>query len=154
MTPIYLNDWKDEGFFNLVADFAGICISKAEFETEPKPPAASITLDSDYWKQLKKRMAEELAKPEWTEIEILLASYEYANYSGDAFVLFRKEGKLFEVNAGHCSCYGLEDQWTPEETSIEALRHRILLGEMGSNYGRNTYKDELIQVLDSLEAIQ
>lgn len=57
--------------------------------------------------------------------EILLASYTYEDYNGDAFVLFRKDGKLFEVNGGHCSCYGLEGQWDPEETSILALEIRF-----------------------------
>lgn len=46
--------------------------------------------------------------------EILAASYTYEDYSGSAYVLFRKDGKLWEVNGGHCSCYGLEGQWVPE----------------------------------------
>jgi len=65
--------------------------------------------------------------------QIIVASYTYEDYSGDAFVLFRKDGKLFEVNAGHCSCYGLSEsdycgdtnsQWGPEETTLEALQGR------------------------------
>ena len=56
-----------------------------------------------------------------TDDEILLAWYEYENCSGDAFVIFERDGKVFEVNGGHCSCYGLEDQWAPEETSWAAL---------------------------------
>jgi hypothetical protein len=56
--------------------------------------------------------------------EILLASYEYEDYSGDAFVLFERNGVLYEVHGGHCSCYGLEDQWEPEETTWEALALR------------------------------
>lgn len=50
--------------------------------------------------------------------------YTYEDYSGDAFVLFQRDGKLWEVNGSHCSCYGLEDQWGPEETSIAALKLR------------------------------
>lgn len=52
---------------------------------------------------------------------ILLASYTYENYTGEAFVLFEKDGLLFEVDGSHCSCYGLEGQWDPEETTKEAL---------------------------------
>jgi hypothetical protein len=38
------------------------------------------------------------------------------------FLLKDKEtGKLFENSAGHCSCYGFEDQFSPAETSIEYL---------------------------------
>lgn len=58
------------------------------------------------------------------DCDILLATYRYEGYEGDAFVLFRKDGKLFEVNGGHCSCYGLEGQWEPEETTIDALLKR------------------------------
>lgn len=52
---------------------------------------------------------------------VLFAWYEYENYEGASLVVFQKDGKLWEVNGGHCSCYGLEGQWKPEETSIEAL---------------------------------
>lgn len=61
-------------------------------------------------------------------LNILLATYTYEDYSGDAFVLFEKGGKLFEVNGGHCSCYGLEGQWGPEETTSEALLARLWYG--------------------------
>jgi len=56
--------------------------------------------------------------------EVLFASYENEDYSGSSFVLFRKGGTLYEVHGSHCSCYGLEGQWEPETTTLEALRHR------------------------------
>lgn len=55
---------------------------------------------------------------------VLLAWYEYESYSGSAMVIFEKDGKLWEVNGGHCSCNGLEGQWEPEETTWEALAMR------------------------------
>lgn len=55
------------------------------------------------------------------DVEILFASYEEEGYEGRAFVLFRQQDMLFEVNAYHCSCMGLEGQWDPEETSPAAL---------------------------------
>ena len=55
-------------------------------------------------------------------VEILFASYGGGVYEGDAFVLFEQDGKLFQVTGGHCSCYGLEGQWDPEETTLEYLR--------------------------------
>lgn len=61
-------------------------------------------------------------------VEILLASYTYESYSGEAFVLFSRDGKLWEVNGSHCSCYGLEGQWEPEETSVESIERRISTG--------------------------
>lgn len=63
------------------------------------------------------------------DIEILLAWYGYGSYCGDSFVLFRQNGKLYEVNASHCSCNGLEGQWEPEETSIAALEKRNFYNE-------------------------
>lgn len=59
---------------------------------------------------------------------VLFAIYTYEYYNGDAFVLFEENGELFEVNGGHCSCYGLEGQWEPEKTSEEALLHRLKHG--------------------------
>lgn len=58
------------------------------------------------------------------DIDILYAQYGYVSYEGYAHVIFRKDGKLFEVNGSHCSCYGLGGQWEPEETSVIALLDR------------------------------
>ena len=55
---------------------------------------------------------------------ILVNEYDYVNYEGYAFVLFEKNGTLYECNGSHCSCYGLGGQWYPEETSWDALRMR------------------------------
>ena len=34
----------------------------------------------------------------------------------------RKTGQLFEVHGSHCSCYGFEDQFRPEPTTLEYLK--------------------------------
>lgn len=62
-----------------------------------------------------------------------LAWYGYGDYCGSSLVVFEKDGKLFEVNGSHCSCNGLEDQWSPEETLWEALAMRDLSGEEESS---------------------
>ena len=90
-------------------------------------------------------------------VEILLASYTYQNYEGNAFVLFLKDGKLYEVNGSHCSCYGLEaknyygsttSQWEPEETSVESLLKRLNEGKLGINdYDENLFANELRKVI-------
>lgn len=83
---------------------------------------------------------------------ILLAVYTYEDYDGSAFVLFERNGILYEVNGSHCSCYGLEEnQWNPEETSVEALRHRIVNGNLGSGYG-GLFADDLQKILNKWEA--
>jgi hypothetical protein len=60
---------------------------------------------------------------------VLIAWYGYGDYCGSSFVLYEKDGKLYEVNASHCSCYGLEGQWEPEETSWAALAMRQFYGD-------------------------
>ena len=70
-------------------------------------------------------------------VEILFASYGGGYYDGFAFVLFSKDGKLYEVNGSHCSCYGLEGQWSPEEVVIEELLHRIKKGMLWHGFAEN-----------------
>lgn len=88
------------------------------------------------------------------EEEVLLASYRTGSYEGEAFVLFARGGKLYEVNASHCSCYGLEGQWKPEETSAVTLRERMEKGDLGSaDYlNEQSFGGELASVLDRWEA--
>lgn len=48
-----------------------------------------------------------------TEPEFVYAIYNTLSYEGSADVVFRRNGKWFHNNGGHCSCYCLEDQWNP-----------------------------------------
>lgn len=105
---------------------------------------------SNYSENTEKTPIEE--KPEFKNAEILLASYGTPSYEGYAFVLFIREGKLYEVNASHCSCHGLEGQWSPEETTIEELEHRIRKGDLGrGNWDENPFAFELLDVLNELK---
>lgn len=52
-----------------------------------------------------------------SEEDVIFASYGTPSYRGDAMVLFQKDGQLYENYGSHCSCYGLEDQWSPEPTT-------------------------------------
>jgi len=56
-----------------------------------------------------------------SEDEIIYAGYTYEDYSGEAIVIFRRDGKFYENRDYHCSCNGLES-WSPEETTLEALK--------------------------------
>lgn len=60
--------------------------------------------------------------------KILLAVYDLDGYEGYANVFYFKDGKYYEVYGSHCSCYGLEDQWNPEEIVFKELENRILNG--------------------------
>jgi hypothetical protein len=88
-----------------------------------------------------------------SHVEILLAWYGYGSYDGSAFVLFRDGDKLYEVNGSHCSCYGLEDQWEPEETSVAELKHRVEHGNLGRDeyYDEGIFGDQLLEVLKRCE---
>jgi hypothetical protein len=79
----------------------------------------------------------------WKKIKILFAFYEYADYSGNAWVLFLQDGKLYEVNGGHCSCYGLEGQWDPEPTTLKDIAFRIKNGNWGY-----AWRSDLVDFLD------
>lgn len=81
-------------------------------------------------------------------VYMLLGIYEYEEYEGSAFVLFLKEDKLYEVNGGHCSCYGLEGQWEPEETSVKAIGHRLEKGHLGCWRREKEFKHALEGVMN------
>ena len=81
-------------------------------------------------------------------IEVLFASYASGGYDGnDAFVLFTENGKLYEVNASHCSCYGLEGQWQPELTTVKSLRYTMEHGYKFSYHDKASIED-VIQRLE------
>lgn len=90
-------------------------------------------------------------------VNILLAYYCYENYEGDAYVLFEQDGTLYEVSGGHCSCYGLEGQWRPQEAHLIELKHRVTEGTFGRVYmwndelGANKFNEELREVIEKLE---
>lgn len=95
---------------------------------------------------------EQIAK--YAHVDVLLASYGTDNYNGDAFVLFRNtnDGKLYENHGSHCSCYGLEDQWGEELVDLDALKHRVTEGSLGSDdYSDNVFKDEILKVIKELD---
>jgi len=83
-------------------------------------------------------------------VNIIIGYYDYDNYYGKAFVLYEKEGKLFEVNATHCSCYGLEGSWYPEEVSLVELRNRLENGTY-FNFSTDNFKETMKQVVAYLE---
>lgn len=88
---------------------------------------------------------------------VIIASYTYEDYSGDAYVLFERGGKLWEIHGGHCSCHGLSEmsysggstQWDPEEADLASIKHRLDAGEWGSEGG---VADSVRAALARLEA--
>jgi hypothetical protein len=79
-----------------------------------------------------------------TDEKILFANYHQEDYEGSAYAIFVKDGKLYEVHGGHCSCYGLEDQWTPEEVCLPELVNRVTNGK---GYYLDEYGSAVKQIL-------
>lgn len=99
----YLNDWFGRSLEDLIIEFEGL--------------HSPIN-------RKNRGLLQNYLENKYEGVNILFASYTYENYEGSAFVLFEKCGALYEVNGSHCSCYGLEGQWNPEETSWEAIKLR------------------------------
>ena len=119
MKPVYLGDFSSKE--DVIVDFSG-----------------------NRWSDDDKKKDQEV-EDSLKDSEILLAWYGGETYEGQAFVLFRKDGKLWEVNGGHCSCYGLEGQWEPEETTLEALDQRVIEGIDQDYYAYQKECDEALK---------
>jgi hypothetical protein len=61
-------------------------------------------------------------------MHIIYANYNHEDYDGSAFVLFIKDGKLYELYGSHCSCHGLEQCYDPEQISLPILKEKIKRG--------------------------
>ena len=97
--------------------------------------------------QSAEELAEEFADSniinELKDANLLISVYSIDGWEGNAFVLFEKEGILYEVNGSHCSCYGLEGQWEPSITTWKALAMRQFYGISPDYY------DDLIRFIKS-----
>lgn len=58
--------------------------------------------------------------------DILIAYESVGSWGCDSSSFFllkdKVTGELFENHGSHCSCYGFEDQWEPEPTTVEYLK--------------------------------
>ncbi len=88
----------------------------------------------------------QIGEKELENANILFAFYDRENHEGRAYVLFEKNGELYEVYGSHCSCRGLEGQWEPEKSSVEAVRHFLSVGAIPSV--RREEIDKVLAVLD------
>jgi len=77
-------------------------------------------------------------------IEFIYASYDVEGYEGYAHVIYRLNGKLYEVNGSHCSCYGLEGQWSPEENDLAALLLRPNVADAAKANLKELYKNLIV----------
>lgn len=73
----------------------------------------------------------------------LFASYSQEGYEGSAVVLFIEHGKIYSAHGSHCSCFGLEGQWEPEETTFEAIKHIAVSGD----YQFSGFEDQIAKMM-------
>lgn len=78
----------------------------------------------DNWCDIQREFEMDDPEPD----EVLYASYEHEAYEGWSVVIYRNGDKFYYNYGGHCSCYGLEGQWDPEEYSAELLLAAIEKG--------------------------
>jgi hypothetical protein len=80
---------------------------------------------------------------------VVFAGYECPGHEGYADIIFVREGKFYHVQGSHCSCYGLENQWLPEEMPLLALRHIVETG-----YGLlHDHRDALTAIFDDIATL-
>lgn len=102
--------------------------------------------DFESWADVCRWFEEDVAEPD----EVLLAMYNIDGYEGSADVIYRNGDRYYWVHGSHCSCYGLEGQFDPEEYSadllIEALRrgHHFYWAGDGADAVRNQLIDHII----------
>lgn len=97
------------------------------------------------WQDVQDAFGIDLPEPE----QVIVADYTYEDYSGDSDVLYRNGDKFFYVSGSHCSCYGLEDQWEPEEYTRETLLGQIERAE-SEKYG-GFFKVEAATIRSAIE---
>ena len=137
--PVIFGQW--ESFRDIVLDFLGESI-------------CHDANDLDLYIASRSRIIQKLKLfrnkfPGFIYENLAIAGYdEVGGWDGGAFVLYYHENKLYEVNASHCSCYGLEDQFKPEETSISFLRQKLKNGKFYMPAG---FDATLREVLDKIQ---
>jgi len=66
----------------------------------------------DGWKGVAENFCADLG----AEPEFVYAIYNQPAYEGRVDVVYCRDGKWWHVSGGHCSSYGLDNQWEPQET--------------------------------------
>ena len=93
-------------------------------EAEVKQHIADQYAKTPYDKESAKVVYNEL-----DNLDVLIAYESVGSWGCDStsFFVFKDKatGILYEMHGSHCSCYGFEDQFGLEETTIEALKSRV-----------------------------
>lgn len=81
--------------------------------------------------------------------KVIFAAYFYENYEGSSVVIYYDKNHYWLNEGGHCSCYGLENQWGPVEYNSAKLFKAAV---MDRSYGLlHDNKDEILKAIDEFE---
>lgn len=97
-----------------------------------------------------------VSKDELSGLRLLVAYESVGSWGCDSsgWYLFRREtdGQLLEVHGSHCSCYGFEGQFSPEETSLEyIMSDKFYFPYGGYDESGGTHKDRVKEFLSGLD---
>lgn len=87
------------------------------------------------------------------QYEVLIAYESVGSWGCDSssfFLLRSADGKLWENHGSHCSCFGFEGQWSPEETTKETLQRRNYWSLGGYDNDREGNEAALRQAVEAL----
>lgn len=90
------------------------------------------------WDDVQEKFGFSMKEPD----EVLVAAYEYFDYNGNAWVVYRNGNKYYEVSGGHCSCNDLGGQWDPEDYDLETFI-KVLEKRKGYSYGIDNVLEQL-----------
>ncbi|PEO30902.1 hypothetical protein [Bacillus toyonensis] len=98
----------------------------------------------------------EVEREELDQYDILIAYESVGSWGCDSesfFLLKNKDtGQLFENHASHCSCYGFEHQFEPEETTVEYLQSEHF-GFCNGGYDEDSERnrDKIMRYIEQLQ---
>ncbi|MEH7186488.1 hypothetical protein [Bacillus toyonensis] len=98
----------------------------------------------------------EVEHEELEKYDILIAYESVGSWGCDSESFFllknKKTGQLFENHASHCSCYGFEHQFEPEETTVEYLQSEYF-GFCNGGYDEDSERnrDEIMRYIEQLQ---
>jgi hypothetical protein len=143
---------------------------KGEYDSVPVTPEKILSAfgpEEQSWRGEVAPQQDMGIQPE--DMDLVMAYYSYEDYQGSAMVVYRdkRDGKVYANYGSHCSCYGLEDQWSPEEVSLKELLSRpsyIYVWSWGmdweegqdplNNEIRKALRDEFLPELDQDDAFE
>ncbi len=93
-----------------------------------------------------------------SQFDILIAYESVGSWGCDSSSFFlikdKATGELLTVNGSHCSCYGFEGQFTPEKTTIQALKYLATEGRVfcagGYDKNENSNTTQIIEYITNL----